>query len=197
MKLLKQHQKAIDAVKPFIEKGEFYLAGGTAVYYYLKHRHSLDLDFFTKKDFDLLQGEYNFNSQTILFRSKGTIHSEIEGVKVSFIQYCYDLLKPPNLLNDIPIAQLEDILCMKMNAIINRGSRKDFADVYFIMRELSLTKEKCIELFLSKFGSYNPLIIHKAMTYFTDADNEPEIKMVKPVKWEDMKKFFIRTFARL
>ena len=51
MKLLSKHEKAIKAVIQFIKEGEFYLAGGTAVYYYLKHRKSLDLDFFYSKGF--------------------------------------------------------------------------------------------------------------------------------------------------
>jgi len=38
MKLLTQHKLAIDKVIKFIEFGEFYLAGGTAVFYYLQHR---------------------------------------------------------------------------------------------------------------------------------------------------------------
>jgi len=57
MKLLSKHEKAIKAVIQFIKEGEFYLAGGTAVYYYLKHRKSLDLDFFTQKVFDFFQYE--------------------------------------------------------------------------------------------------------------------------------------------
>ncbi|MGC9093868.1 MAG: nucleotidyl transferase AbiEii/AbiGii toxin family protein [Bacteroidota bacterium] len=197
MKLQPQHKCAIEAARAFIEQGEFYLAGGTAVYYYLNHRESMDLDFFTQKDFDFSQYEYLLKSQLILFQTNNTIHAEIEKVKISFFRYPYNLLRPLNRLDTISIAHLEDILCMKINAIINRGSRKDFTDVYFIMQELSISRDKCIELFQAKFGSYNPLIINKAMTYFGDADNEPELKMLKPVRWEEIKKFFIRTFTEL
>jgi len=197
MKLLSQHKKAIEAVRPFIQQGEFYLAGGTAVYYHLSHRESIDLDFFTQKDLDFLQYEHLIRPHSILFRSKNKIHAEVEKVKISFFHYPYSLLQPLNRLNDISVAHLEDILCMKINAIINRGSRKDFTDVYFIMQELSLSPEKCIELFQTKYGAYNPLVIHKSMTYFVDADNEPELKMLKPVRWEEIKKFFIKTFTKL
>jgi len=197
LKLLSKHRRSIEAVIQFINEGEFYLAGGTAVYYYLKHRQSLDLDFFTHKDFNFFQYEHRIRPYSILFKSKDTIHAEIEKVKVSFFYYPYNLLKPLNQLNDISIAHLEDILCMKINAIINRGSRKDFTDVYFIMKELSISPEKCIELFQAKYGRCNPLVVHKAMTYFIDADKEPELKMLKPVRWEDIKKFFITTFTKI
>jgi hypothetical protein len=197
MKLLSKHEKAIKSVIQFIKEGEFYLAGGTAVYYYLKHRKSLDFDFFTQKVFDFFQYEHQVRPYAILFKSKDTIHAEIENVKVSFFYYPYNLLKPLNRINDISIADLEDILCMKINAIINRGSRKDFTDVYFIMKELSISPEKCIELFQTKYGPCNPLVIHKAMTYFQDADKEPELTMLKSVKWENIKKFFVITFSKL
>ena len=195
MKLIELHRKAIRHILPFIEKGNFYLAGGTAVYYYLKHRKSLPLDFFTQKDFDFLQYQYLLHPQKILYQSKDTIHAEVEGIKVSFFHYPYRLLRPLNTIDSIFIAHLEDILCMKINAIINRGHRKDFVDVYFILKELSITPEKVIELFQEKFGPYNPLVIYKALTYFEDAEKDPEPEMLKPVSWREIKNFFIRNFG--
>lgn len=50
MKLLPQHKKAVDRVLPVLEDAGFYLAGGTAVYYYLRHRESYDLDFHPVKN---------------------------------------------------------------------------------------------------------------------------------------------------
>jgi len=197
MILLNQHKKAIEAIEPFIKEGEFYLAGGTAVYYYLNHRESVDLDFFTKKDFDFFQYQHLFYSYSILFASKNTIHAEIEGIKLSFFHHPHILLHPTNWLDFIQIAHLEDILCMKINAIINRGSRRDFVDVYFIMKELSISAKESISSFKVKYGAYNPLVISKAMTYFADADREPELKMIKPIQWEKVKEFFIETFVNL
>jgi len=84
---------------------------------------------------------------------------------------------------------------MKINAIIKRGSKRDFIDVFFIMKELSLSAEDCIRLFNKKFGDYNPLIIYKAMSYFKDADEEPELKMIKKIDWEEIKKFFRKEFS--
>ncbi|GEM_PF-5321829 len=49
-KLESQHKKVFLKISEFLNLGEFYLAGGTATYYYLKHRRSFDLDFFHRKD---------------------------------------------------------------------------------------------------------------------------------------------------
>lgn len=178
-KLLPEHKKAIDEIFEFINNGKFYLSRGTGVYYYLEHRESIDLDFFTSLKFNFLKYQSLFKKYKVLFFSEDTIHTEIKGVNMSFFYYPYPLLKPLNYIERIPVASLEDILCMKINAIVGRGSKRDFIDVFFIMKNLKLHAEKCIEMFRKKFGNYNPLIIYKAMNYFEDADKEPEVKMIK------------------
>ncbi len=133
MKLLPQHKKAIGKVLPVLDDADFYLAGGTAVYYYLHHRESYDLDFFTTLAVDLTScGEYLPPAKTS-YLSRDTAHVEIEGVKMSFFHYGHKLLRSLQEADSIFIASLEDILCMKINAIIGRGSRKDFTDLYFII----------------------------------------------------------------
>ncbi len=81
--------------------------------------------------------------------------------------------------------------------MIGRGSRKDFIDIYFIMKEMGLDSEDVLELFQRKFGKYNTLIIKKALTYFEDAEKEPEIELIKKINWEDIKKFFIKEFGKI
>jgi hypothetical protein len=86
---------------------------------------------------------------------------------------------------------------MKVNAIILRGSRKDFIDVYFIMKSMKIKSNDVIKLFTKKFGKYDELIIRKALTYFEDADNEPKIPTLKKVSWNSIKNFFIKEFAKI
>ena len=194
-KLLPEHKKAIEEIKEFIINGKFYLAGGTAVYYYLEHRESIDLDFFSSLKLNFLKYQYLFKPHRISSYSEDTIHAEIKNINMSFFHYPYVLIAPLSFVEIIPVASLEDILCMKINAIIGRGSKRDFIDVFFIMKELSLSAEDCIRLFNKKFGDYNPLIIYKAMSYFKDADEEPELKMIKKIDWEEIKKFFRKEFS--
>jgi len=196
MELKNEHRSAIEKIKNFIDEGEFYFAGGTAVYYYLKHRESIDLDFFTKKNFDFRDFKKIFENFNVLFLSKDTVHFEIDEIKFSFFYYPYELLKPLLKFDIIKIASLEDILCMKVLAIIQRGSKKDFVDAYFIMNEIKIKPQQLIEMFSKKYGKINSLIIHKALTFFEDADKELELKMIKKVSWNEIKKFFIENFGK-
>jgi Domain of unknown function (DUF1814). len=196
MELKNEHRSAIEKIKNFIDEGEFYFAGGTAVYYYLKHRESIDLDFFTKKNFNFRDFKKIFENFNVLFLSKDTVYLEIDEIKFSFFYYPYELLKPLLKFDIIKIASLEDILCMKVLAIIQRGSKKDFVDAYFIMNEIKIKPQQLIEMFSKKYGKINSLIIHKALTFFEDADKELELKMIKKVSWNEIKKFFIENFGK-
>ena len=195
--LLKEHKEAISEIKNVLNYGNFYLAGGTALYYILNHRNSIDLDFFTSEDIDLRKFNTDFKPNELKLISKDTIHAVVRGVNISLFLFPYPLLKTPVEFHMIKVASLEDILCMKVNAVIGRGSRKDFIDIYFIMEEMGLDSEDVLELFQRKFGEYNTLIIKKALTYFEDAEKEPEIELIKKINWEDIKKFFIKEFARI
>ena len=89
----------------------------------------------------------------------------------------------------IELASLKDILAMKTSAILQRGSKKDFVDVYFILKELKINCEQLIRIFQQKYGNFNPLIIKKALIYFEDADKEGELKMIKKISWDKIKKY--------
>jgi len=196
-RLKKFHREVVLKVTDFLTAGDFYLAGGTAVYYYLNHRLSEDLDFFTFKKFDFREWKGLFEESEIWEFKEDTIYGLIEGVKVSFFHYPYKLLKERVKFDIIELASLEDILAMKTAAIIQRGNKKDFVDVYFIMKELQCDSKRVIELFREKYGDFNPLIIKKAFLYFEDADNDPELKMIKPVSWKRIKEFFIENFTEV
>jgi hypothetical protein len=82
---------------------------------------------------------------------------------------------------------------MKVEAIASRGARKDFVDLYMICREgIGLTG--AIDAFKSRFASAHPDLLHrlKALTYFEDAEREPELIMLRPVAWLDVRSFFER-----
>ena len=71
------------------------------------------------------------------------------------------------------IASMEDILAMKVIAIIQRGSRKDFIDLWTIMKEKKYSLEDVFIFCKTKYGkAFSESITLKALTYFKDAEEE-------------------------
>ena len=126
---------------------EFYLAGGTGLALLEGHRRSVDLDFFSRLNrldadgrrelFSALQGVPEWRVTEV---KQGTVHGTVGRVKVSFFWYPQKLLKPVLREGPLRIASREDIGLMKIGAIIGRGSRKDFADLYEICRRVPLSR---------------------------------------------------------
>ena len=170
---------------------KFYLAGGTALAVQLGHRESIDLDWFCPSDFS--NQEIKFELSTlgelkITSEEKGTINGTLDDVKVSFLRYQYDLMFPFFQMDGVKLADERDIAAMKIDAMSSCGSRKDFIDIYFLLKKYSLVD--LIEFFEKKYHGidYNKLHILKSLVYFVDADDEPMPRMLEKVDWEKVKK---------
>lgn len=113
---------------------ESYLAGGTGLALYLGHRRSADLDFFSSTGFrqDLLLRQLRGTADhlEVLFQDLETLHTHVNGAKVSFLGYRYDLLYPAARFEGVRVADPRDIACMKLSALSARGTRRDFVDLY-------------------------------------------------------------------
>jgi predicted nucleotidyltransferase component of viral defense system len=172
----------------------FYLAGGTGLALKLRHRISLDLDFFTKEDIDtkiLIQKIKNLGRFSVEKESESTLIGIFEGTRITFLKYDYPLLFPLKEFEGIEVADERDIGCMKISAISSRGTKKDFIDLYFLCQKIISLKE-LLKLFKKKYKSvdYNLMHILKSLVYFEDAEKDPMPKMIIPISWEEVKKFF-------
>ncbi len=78
---------------------------------------------------------------------------------------------------------------MKISAIIGRGEKKDFIDLYFILQEINLYE--LLQLGKEKFPAYQSFetLALKSLLYFDDAEKEPMPRMIKQVEWEEVKEF--------
>lgn len=178
-----------------------YLAGGTACALQLGHRVSIDLDFFTPKEFDAkaiihpLQGVGNFELEQ---ESWGTILGYFEEVRFSLFIYQYPLLFSPKPFVGIQLADLRDIGAMKIDAISSRGIKRDFIDLYFLCQK-GISLKEMLAFYDRKYGklSSNRIHIQKSLVYFVDAEASPEPKMLKNVDWEKMKTFFVKETKQL
>ena len=70
---------------------------------------------------------------------------------------------------------------MKLIAISGRGSRKDFIDLYTILRNGPILKD-FFPLLPIKYGAGRANVYHilKSLTYFKDAEREPPPTMLEP-----------------
>jgi len=174
-----------------------YLAGGTALALQIGHRISVDLDFFTSKEFNgnifvrkLKKLIPDFQLERM---AAGTVLGNINKIRFSFFFYDYPLLFKKHNLSGIKIADIKDIAPMKIAAISDRGTKRDFIDLYFIIKmEKVLSLDEILRLYDKKFGllKQNKIHILKSLCYFDDAEQEPMPKMLKDVSWKEVKKFF-------
>ncbi len=173
----------------------FYLAGGTALAIRYSHRPSEDFDFFSFPDFsfriDDLTEKLKNSSAKIISLQEGTLIFLLEGVKFSFFRYTYPLLEEPQFHRQmgVSIAGDRDIACMKAVAIAQRGLKKDFYDLWFLMKERGITLSRLLENLSLKYINYDTGIFLRALTYFDDADREinPAIDSL----WSEVKNFIL------
>jgi hypothetical protein len=173
----------------------FYLAGGSAAALHLGHRISVDLDFFTQQDHyeaePLIQNLQAIAHLDIQQQSRGTLVGRLGGVRVSFFVYPYPLLAEPAELEGCRIARLLDIALMKLIAISQRGTRRDFVDLFFICQHGydlgELLRRIPLKYTTVSYPSYHLL---RALVYFADADKDESPQMLAPFEWDQAKHFF-------
>ena len=169
----------------------FYLAGGTALAIALKHRESIDLDWFSQADFSNQEIKAQLSQLgvfQVIGESEGTVNGLLDNVRVSFLRYQYKLLFPLVAIAKVKLADERDIAAMKIDAISSRGSKKDFIDIFFLLKKYSLAE--MIGFFEKKYSriNYNKLHLLKSLVYFADADNEPMPVMIRIIDWEKVKR---------
>ncbi|MEA3494993.1 MAG: nucleotidyl transferase AbiEii/AbiGii toxin family protein [Bacteroidota bacterium] len=175
---------------------DFFLVGGTSLALQLGHRISVDLDLFLNKDFEtvnilqelntnlefkiILQKEQN--SLTINAR-KQNINDEF--VKIDFIKYPYPLINKVIKSEGLRLLSIEDIIAMKLSAISNRGAKKDFYDIYELLKTFTISE--MFKLFSIKFPQIAHFHVLKSLTYFEDAESQFSPLTLNNTKWEQVK----------
>lgn len=188
-----KQKKVIVQLGPAMTKRGFYLAGGTAVALHLGHRRSIDLDWFTTDRMeDALQLSQTLRDEgiplTVAQIERGTLHATVSGVRVTVLEYRYPHLKRPQLWQEYGcrLASLDDLACMKLSAIAQRGARKDFIDLYALLQEHKSLKQM-LRLYSRKFAIDDLGHVLYALAYFDDAEREPMPKMLWKVNWRQIK----------
>jgi hypothetical protein len=186
-------QTAVTRLVAWVSKRGFYLAGGTGCALHLGHRRSQDLDFFSSADFspgDLWAELKKMGDCTPDYTDAGTWVGEFLGTKIGFFHYPYPLLRETVPFQGLALASLEDIGCMKIEAIVGRGRKRDFIDLYFLLREMGFDLGSLLGLFRTKYASSpgNGIHLLKSLVYFIDADSDPNPVMLVEYSWPEIKK---------
>ena len=179
----------------------FYLAGGSALALHLGHRVSLDLDFFSLRQYsmrELINHLQMLGHLTIESQSADTLVGELNSVKLSFFTYPYPLLAETVPCEGIQLASLLDIALMKIAAIGQRGTKRDFIDLYFLYQQ-GFTVEGLLQQMPQKFPSitYPSYHLLRALAYFDDAERDDMPKMLTLIQWETVRNFFSAKANRL
>jgi Nucleotidyl transferase AbiEii toxin, Type IV TA system len=177
----------------------FNLVGGTALSLQIGHRKSIDLDLFTQSDFvgdDILQHLLaNGYSPQVRHVQKQTLIVEIEGIKVDFIRFRYPFAYDILLWEDIRLADIRDIACMKIDAIMGRGKKKDFCDLYFLLQRFSL--KDMMTWYANMFQHSTLFHVFKSLTWFEDANLEGELDVFdETYDWEKAKETIVKAVEK-
>lgn len=188
-------ERALESIGEVSALANFYLAGGTGLALSLGHRRSEDLDFFSDELFDeeaVLSRVQRLTGFALLSKAPATLHSTIEGTKVSFLGLPYPVLYPLRQFLTVRVADPRDIACMKISAMASRGTRRDFIDLYAASAQFGL--RTLLELFEKKFAAAHYIMIHilKSLLYFEDAEKDPMPNVLVETSWRDVRLFFER-----
>ena len=179
----------------------FALAGGTGLAVQLGHRISDDLDFFGTGSFDpeaTVEKLAAIGRVRVQSRAAGTLHVTLDRLRVSFLTAQAPLLFPGTPYRGLVLADPRDIAVMKVIAIGGRGSRKDFVDLFFLFRA-GIPLDAIFAMTRRRFASidYNEYHLMRALAYFEDAESEPMPKLIRGVRWNEIKSTVIAEVRRL
>ncbi len=175
------------------ELSHFYLVGGTNLSLRYGHRISIDLDLFSNIDFvpnelsETLKFKYNQEHDFIRPTTIG-VFASIRGVKVDLIRnHFHPIIEKTENIDEIRLYSSKDIAAMKIQAVLNRGAKKDFFDLFELLKHFSL--QDIIQFHKMKYPTQTlPITIPQVLTYFEDADESEDPISLRNDTWDDVKK---------
>lgn len=170
------------------------LVGGTALALQFGHRSSIDLDLFgtIEEDTDMTTEVLERIGPTIPGKCSAHIKTyRVCGVKTNLVSYDrYPWIDDPVMEDGMRLASSKDIAAMKVNAIQERGTRKDFVDMYFLIQRYGL--DQIMQFYKAKYPDYSEYRAMLSLTYFEDAEQNPMPEMFVDVSWEKMKQSILK-----
>ena len=188
----------------------YYFTGGTALSeFYLQHRHSDDLDIFTRERRSI-RADYLEVKQALEHKALEA-SSEIEenefvrffvrgaeetgqGLKIELGRYAGAQMSPGTSVDKILVDSFEDIAVNKVCAIYGRSEVKDFVDLFFILRESEFTLDYLVGRAKEKEADFDreDTVLEFATKLLGVKDSQlHNIRMIKPLAMEDLQSFLV------
>ena len=179
------------------ELNSFGLVGGTALSLKFGHRISDDLDLFSTAEFEneiVIQSLKREFGDTFIVEDKPPrfgIFCFLKGIKVDIVRHPHPLLRPIEVIDGVRFFSNEDIIAMKVPAILGRGKKKDFWDIAELLQHYSV--RNFIDFHREKYARQNLLIsAPQAMTFFVDAEESDTPVSLKGQTWPKVQKVIQR-----
>ena len=182
----------------------FYLTGGTALAeFYLHHRLSEDLDFFSEQEFDpqsisvvlkkiqKVAGVEKVEYQQSFSRNLFFLHAGTDVIKTEFTYFPFPRIEQKQKIGELFVDSLVDIATNKVFTIYQKPRSRDFIDLYLILiRYPELTFDSLIEKAQIKFDNYiDPIQLGAQYMKVTELQEYPRMLETLDEKvWQD---FFI------
>jgi hypothetical protein len=181
---------------------QFALAGGTSLALRFGYRRSVDVDLFTRAPFDtgacLDALTERYRAVALLNRTAGSLSVAVDGAKVDLLLHPYPLLGEVETDGDTGIRALSvpDVAAMKVNAVTNRGAKKDFVDLLFLHQN-AIPLRTSVDLFCRKYGEAGRFLALRSLAWFDDAEEEPDPLMLNGWTWPRVRRGIERAVREL
>lgn len=178
----------------------FYLSGGTALAeYYLQHRVSEDLDFFSLEEIDPMSIQVSLKKiqdkgsitkidfQQSFNRNLFFLHYKDGVVKTEFTYYPFTQIEVPKVINGIKVDRLIDIAVNKTFTIYQQPSSRHFIDLYLIIKTKGWKFRDLMQKAHAKFDSpIDPIQMGQQLLKVTELLDLPTMIIELPEKeWQD------------
>ena len=188
----------------------FYLSGGTVLAeFYLQHRLSEDLDFFSEHEFNPMfisailkkikekGGILKINYEQSFNRNLYFLELKNDNIKTEFTYFPFTRIESQKKFGDLYIDSLIDIAVNKLFTIYQKPRSRDFIDLYFIlMKEKSWNIDDLIKKSQIKFDTHiNPIQLSGQFVKAETLKDYP--RMVKDIDEKEWQGFFVKEARRL
>lgn len=178
----------------------FGLVGGTALSLKYGHRLSIDLDLFSFEKFEndpLVEGLTKHFGNRLAIRTSPPwfgIFCFIDEIKVDIVRHPHPIIGSVETLEGIRFFSEQDIMAMKIQAILGRAKKKDFWDIAELLQHY--TVGDFIKAHKEKYSSQNLLIsVPQVMIYFSDADEDEDPVSLRGQTWLKIQKIIKKKVA--